>query len=150
MTTSIKEKKAVILLSGGLDSTTILALALRDNDEAICVQADYGQKHIRERESAALIVREYQSRGKRVKLIPIELPRIFGGAGSTLIDPYIQQPHMTYKEIAESEGPSPTVVPFRNANLLSAATTIAIVENAQQVYADMHAEDARNFAYPDC
>jgi 7-cyano-7-deazaguanine synthase len=57
---------------------------------------------------------------------------------------------MTYKEIAEVEGPSPTYVPFRNAILLSMATAIALTAGAEEVFIGVHAEDARNWAYPDC
>ena len=141
--------KAVCLLSGGMDSAVAFALALQENDEVGAVSALYGQKHARELEHAIKIVSHYRGLGaSNIGHQVVELPQIFGGAGSTLIDPELKQPHMTYKEIAESEGPSPTVVPFRNANLLSIATTIAIREGATLVYAGMHAEDARNWAYP--
>jgi len=137
--------KAVVLLSGGVDSSTILALALRENDNAVGLTFSYGQKHSLEIQSANEIAEFY---GVRHKVI--ELPRIFGGAGSTLIDEGLEQPHMTYAEIGEAEGPSPTVVPFRNANFISMATTIAVVEEAQCVYIAAHGEDAHNWAYPDC
>jgi 7-cyano-7-deazaguanine synthase len=59
-------------------------------------------------------------------------------------------PHLTYKEIAEGEGVSPTYVPFRNGNLLSTAASLALVEGAGAIYFGAHAEDARGWAYPDC
>ena len=142
--------KAVVLLSGGLDSAVCLAMALEENDSVIAVNASYGQKHIKERQSAIAICNYYFDKGRDISLKILNLPDIFKGAGSTLTDPGLEQPHLTYSELAESQGPSPTVVPFRNANLLSVATTIAVVNKAQLVYAGMHAEDARNWAYPDC
>jgi 7-cyano-7-deazaguanine synthase len=137
--------KAVVLLSGGVDSATELALALQQNDTAIALTCYYGQKHSIEIQCAANIARHYN-----VEHRIVEVPRIFGGAGSTLIDDGLDQPHLTYEEIGEEEGPSPTVVPFRNANLIAIATTVAVVENAQFVYVAAHAEDAHNWAYPDC
>lgn len=137
--------KAVVLLSGGLDSSTALALALEENKDVLAVTCDYGQKHAIEIQCAAEVVEHY---GVEHRII--EMPRIFEGAGSTLIDKGFEHPHLTYKEINEEEGPSPTVVPFRNANLISAATSIAVVEGAQVVYVAAHAEDAHNWAYPDC
>jgi len=110
----------------------------------LAVSFTYGQKHAAEVESARAIAAYYDAEYKVVNL-----PHIFG-AGSTILEGGPANPHLTYKEIAEAEGPSPTVVPFRNGNLLSAAAAIAVVEGAAWIYAGMHAEDARNWAYPDC
>jgi len=79
-----------------------------------------------------------------------ELPHIFTGYGSTLVDPNLEQPELSYQEISDSFGVSPTYVPFRNGNLLSAAAALALVEGAGCIYYGAHAEDARGFAYPDC
>ena len=57
---------------------------------------------------------------------------------------------LSYEEIKNSEGPSPTYVPFRNANLLSIATAIAQIQKCDIVYFGAHADDAHNYAYPDC
>jgi len=76
---------------------------------------------------------------------------IFGGTGSTIIaDNKLNQPEMSYEDIEDSYGVSPTYVPFRNANFLSIASTHALVHGASEVWAGMHAEDAHNWAYPDC
>lgn len=141
---------AVILLSGGLDSSTLLAQVKakqslqRTIRPIIAVSFSYGQKHCAELRAAADIAAHY---GCVHRLV--ELPRIFGQE-STVLQDGPANPHLTYQQIAEAEGPSPTVVPFRNANLISQATTIAVTEGASWVYAGMHAEDARNWAYPDC
>lgn len=137
--------KAVVLLSGGLDSTTLLAQAVEDNDEILALSCFYWQKHSIELDCAFNIAQEYGVPWRRV-----DLPQVFGGAGSTLIDPDLSQPHLTYREIHETGGPSPTVVPFRNANLISVATSVAVVEKAQYIYIATHGEDAHNWAYPDC
>jgi 7-cyano-7-deazaguanine synthase len=142
--------KAVVLLSGGLDSATALALALSENDSVIAVGAYYGAKHADAEITAAQdLVAWYKENGHDLKYFFYELPDVFKGASSALMDE-VEMPKLTYREIAEGVGPSPTVVPFRNANLLSLATSVAVTNDAQWVYAGMHAEDARGFAYPDC
>jgi 7-cyano-7-deazaguanine synthase len=142
--------KAVVLLSGGIDSATVLAMALEENDEVLAVSFNYGSNHNAvERTAAERIVEWYVVGGHELVLREVELPPVFGGGKSALFSE-IPMPEMSYKEIAENVGPSPTVVPFRNANLISLATTLAVVHDAQLVYAGMHAEDARGFAYPDC
>lgn len=138
--------KAVALLSGGLDSTASMLQAIYDGyEEIIAVTCTYGSKHNkRELKSAARVARHFAMAHDI-----IDLPGIFQGANSALMGE-VDMPHMTYNEIAEAQGPSPTVVPFRNANLISIATTIAVTAGAEAVYVGMHAEDARNWAYPDC
>lgn len=138
--------KAVALLSGGLDSTTSMLQAINDGyEEIIAVTMDYGSKHnLREMVAARKIAAHHAT-----EHITVEMPDIFKGANSALMDD-TEMPHMTYGELANSVGPSPTVVPFRNANLISVATTIAVTREAEAVYVGMHAEDARHWAYPDC
>lgn len=141
--------KAVVLLSGGLDSSTLLGqLAQETTSELIAVSFIYGQRHISELKSAQWIADYYDA-----EHVLIELPNIFWGGGDSALQPgekAIPMPHQTYEEIAEGEGPSPTVVPFRNANFISMATVVAVTREAEYVYAGMHAEDARGWAYPDC
>lgn len=137
----------VLLLSGGLDSTTLLAQLVETEEDELGIGAvsfRYGQKHSIETEKAGLVAAYYGA-----EHIVVDLPEIFGRE-STILQGGPNPPHLTYKEIAEGKGPSPTVVPFRNANLISMATTIAVVRGASYVYAGMHAEDARGWAYPDC
>lgn len=139
-------KKAVVLLSGGMDSCTAMAVAKADGcGELIAVSARYGSLHQQQEVKAASDVIAWYG-GKHIY---VDLPDIFKGASSALMGES-EMPHMTYADLHEQVGPSPTVVPFRNANLLSIATTIAITHKAQYVYAGMHGEDAHNFAYPDC
>lgn len=143
-----KPRKALVLLSGGLDSTTCAVLACKEfgPENVIALTLFYGQKHAKEIEAAKTIA-DYLNLGEhRIE----QLPDIFKGAGSTLVDPNLPNPETTYEELNQSYGVSPTYVPFRNANLLSAATTIALVKEAEAVFYGAHAEDARNWAYPDC
>lgn len=137
--------KAVVLTSGGLDSATCLALASKEN-RVIAVNFNYGQKHQAEREAAKKLVDFY----KVSELVEIQMPDIFRGAGSTLTDKDKPNPEVTYAEIRDTFGVSPTYVPYRNGNLLSAATAVAMVKEADSVWFGAHAEDARNWAYPDC
>jgi 7-cyano-7-deazaguanine synthase len=136
--------KALVVLSGGIDSTTALALAIeRDNHEEVAaITFDYGQRHNAEINAAKEIAALY---GIRIFLQAIPV-----GTGGVLMQHDEEMPHLTYEEIANHEGPSPTYVPFRNACLLSQATSHAIATEYDTLYAGMHAEDAHNWAYPDC
>lgn len=136
--------KAVVLLSGGVDSTTALALALQDGRECIALSALYGQKHSVEVEQARRIATHYGVESRTLNLSP----QVFEGSGSALIDG--DMPQMTYEEIEAAEGVSPTYVPFRNGILISQAVAVALTLEAGEVWAAPHSEDARNWAYPDC
>ncbi|MCG9969921.1 7-cyano-7-deazaguanine synthase QueC [Pelotomaculum terephthalicicum JT] len=140
-------KKAIILLSGGLDSAALLAHLLEDRDsgDLISLSLIYGQKHQKEVKAAVDIARYYG-----VKHIVKEIPNIFAGAGSTLIDLDKSNPELTYQQLQDAYGVSPTYVPFRNGILLSLAAALALVEGAEEVYYGAHADDSHNYAYPDC
>lgn len=141
--------KAVVLLSGGLDSTTCLAIAAGPHgyDELLALSIYYGQSHGSEIDAAQKVAAHY---GAEHRIVVLDR-NLFIGAGSALIqEDEVPMPHLSYQEIAEGVGPSPTYVPFRNANLLSVATTIALTDKAEAVYFGAHAEDARGWAYPDC
>jgi 7-cyano-7-deazaguanine synthase len=136
--------RAVILLSGGADSTTLLAVALADDVDPVALSVDYGQKHVAELDAARAVAGHYDV----PHLIVTLPPTVFQGAGSALIDG--PMPQVTYEELEAAEGVSPTYVPFRNANLISQAVAVALTIDAGYVYAAPHAEDARGWAYPDC
>lgn len=141
-------RKSIVLLSGGLDSSTCAVLACREfgAENVIALSLFYGQKHAKELEAAKAVVDFLGIKEHRIE----KLPDIFRGGGSTLVDPDLPNPETTYEEINKAYGVSPTYVPFRNANFLSAATTIALVEGADTIFYGPHSEDARNWAYPDC
>jgi len=136
--------KALILLSGGLDSTTCAAIAVEELGQSHVrgVSFVYGQKHDKEVESAGAVAEFYNMRHEI-----IQLPNVFEGFGSTLIDGGLSNPTVPYDEL---EGVSPTYVPFRNGILASYAAAVALTRGTDYVYFGAHAEDAANWAYPDC
>jgi len=139
--------KALVLLSGGLDSTTCAALAVLSHgkENVFALSLYYGQKHKIELECAKRV-----SNFLDIKHEVLQLPPIFGGAGSTLVEGGPKNPERSYQQISDEGGISPTYVPFRNGNLLSAATALALAKECDYIYYGAHAEDARNWAYPDC
>ncbi|MDR3270173.1 MAG: 7-cyano-7-deazaguanine synthase QueC [Peptococcaceae bacterium] len=142
------KSKSLVLLSGGLDSATCAMLACRDvgAEHVLALTLFYGQKHAKEIEAAQKIVARLGIREHRME----QLPNIFTGGGSTLMDPDRPNPRTTYEALLQSEGVSPAYVPFRNANFLSVATAVALVHEADTIYFGAHAGDARRWAYPDC
>jgi 7-cyano-7-deazaguanine synthase len=134
--------KALVLLSGGIDSTTCAAIAFEEHDEVQGVSFIYGQKHDREVWAAREVAEHYD-----MKHEIIQLPNVFKGSGSTLIDVDKPNPECSYDEIT---GVSPTYVPFRNGILTSYAAAVALTKQCDFVYFGAHSEDAANWAYPDC
>lgn len=138
--------KALVLLSGGLDSTTCATLAVRDfgAENVHGVSFGYGQKHYVRETRASIMVAEKLGLASWDR---VHIPNVFAGSGSTLIDRNLETPEVSYDEI---KGVSPTYVPFRNGILASYATAIALTKACDFVYFGAHSEDAANWAYPDC
>lgn len=135
--------KAFALLSGGLDSTVALARADEEHQRrnVVAVSVDYGQRHIKELQRAAMIASYYN--------IPHILLKIEDMPKSMLTDPNMAIPNSSYADLPE--GVSPTYVPFRNGQLLSKIAALASMHDGpSMIYAGMHAEDAERDAYPDC
>jgi len=132
--------KAICLLSGGLDSTTVLWLAKLDHDDVLAVSFDYGQRHRIELIHAALIAQEAGVRHAIIDLTTLT-PYL---AGSALTDPRIEVPEGHYAEATMAE----TIVANRNAMMLNIGAAIAIGQGARDVFAAMHAGD--HYIYPDC
>ncbi|MER6441911.1 7-cyano-7-deazaguanine synthase QueC [Streptomyces sp. NPDC001185] len=130
----------VVVLSGGLDSTTLLAHYAALGCDLLAVTVDYGQRHRREIEAARAVATHYGARHLVVDL------RGFGGLlrGSALTDAQVQVPDGHYAE----ESMRATVVPNRNAVLANVAVSVAVAERASVVALGMHAGD--HFVYPDC
>ena len=141
-------RKALVLLSGGIDSTTCAVLACREfgHENVLALSLFYGQKNAKEVEAARDVTKHLDIKDHIIQ----QLPDIFKGGGSTLVDQDRQNPETTYEELSTSQGVSPTYVPFRNANLLSVATSISLVQGVDTIFYGAHSEDARNWAYPDC
>lgn len=150
MTDAASSPSAVVLMSGGLDSTvcTMIAAETYGAINVAGISFRYGQKHTKEVDAARKISDHL---GLNRHWIADLNTFLFQGGKSALIpDDRIDMPHMTYEEIAKSQGVSPTYVPFRNGNLLSAAAAYALSIGAEVLYFGAHAEDARGWAYPDC
>lgn len=142
--------KAVVLLSGGMDSTTCMALANQMNRDIYPVSINYGQKHVRELQAANDVAEHFGVLDK-ARHFRLEPSAFVGALHSSLVAAEnLQSPQKTYEELAESVGPSSTYVPFRNGNLLSLATAHALSIGAGEIWFGAHAEDAHNWAYPDC
>lgn len=145
-----ERKKAVVLLSGGIDSTTCLAMAVQQHgpENVLALTLHYGQKHARELGSAAAVTAYYGVRHK-IK----DLRGVFGFSNSPLLANSTQEiPEGSYADTntREVDGMSKTYVPFRNGLLLSYAAAVAYSEGARYIYYGAHADDATGNAYPDC
>jgi len=141
--------KSLVLLSGGMDSVVLATLKMLKYgaENVSAVSFNYQQRHRKELKSAAAVVQELGLKEHTILTIP---PTILDGSDSVLIDTGATMPQMTYQQIAETPGVSPTYVPFRNAMFLSMATALALKNGIDEVAIATHAEDARNWAYPDC
>ena len=132
---SKQAKKAVVLLSGGLDSATTLALARAAGFECFALAVDYGQRHRSELEAARRVA---EANDAVLKIVPLDL-RAFGG--SALTDD-IDVPEQ------QTTGIPVTYVPARNTILLSLALAWAEVLEASDLYIGVNAVDYSG--YPDC
>lgn len=188
-------RRAFVLLSGGIDSTTCLHRAivdffsgggvrygmtpqsirfwkelekLKQVDWVEAISVDYGQRHRKEAEYAARTCAKFG-----IKHSVLNIRGILDGAGVMLTDADVAIPKISYDQI---KGVSPTYVPFRNGTLLSLITAHAqkwvnerigalvaapgssqdpqhcteLMRDSAGVYFGAHAEDAANWAYPDC
>lgn len=171
-------RKAYVLLSGGLDSTTCLYIAKQQADAVEAISVNYGQRHKREMDFARSTCDRFDIPHK-----VLDIEGILSGRGVMLSDASVEIPNISYADI---KGVSPTYVPFRNGTLLSLITAQAqkwvndeinsLAEhilrtefNAREeykqnakfkatdelrdsvgIYFGAHADDAANFAYPDC
>ena len=143
--------KAMVLASGGLDSTTALALAVdkHGKDNVIALTISYGQKHDKEIQSAIKVAEYYG-----VEHLFLDLTKIFQYSDCSLLKHSDEAiPEKSYAEqIEETKGDTPvsTYVPFRNGLFLSSAASIAISKECNVIYYGVHSDDAAGFAYPDC
>lgn len=130
-------KKAVVLLSGGLDSATTLALAVKEGLECRTLSLDYGQRHRSELDAAAKVSQALGAVEHRVAKLDLT---VFGG--SALTDSSIAVPTVA------GEGIPITYVPARNTIMLSLALAWAEVLEAQDIFIGANAVDYSG--YPDC
>ncbi|MBM4367802.1 MAG: 7-cyano-7-deazaguanine synthase QueC [Deltaproteobacteria bacterium] len=136
-------KSAVVLLSGGLDSTTCLAVALDRGFEVTALSFDYNQRHRVELEAARRVLEHYGV--KRHFVFNVGLFREIGG--SALTDPSLAVPQ--HRSAAEmGEGIPITYVPARNLVFLSYALGVAETVGAEDLFIGVNAVDYSG--YPDC
>lgn len=133
----LANKKAIVLLSGGLDSATVLAIALNQGYECSTLSFDYGQRHHAELEAAAKI--STSSGAVSHKVICFDMGAI---GGSALTDLNIDVPELP------TEGIPVTYVPARNTVFLSFALGFAEVLEAAAIFVGVNAVDYSG--YPDC
>jgi len=141
MTSPARAKPAVVLLSGGLDSTTVLALAQRQGFHVHALSFRYGQRHEREVEAARRIAARHGVRSHTV--VEIDL-RAFGGSALTG-DGEVPRDRPVD---AMGAGIPATYVPARNTIFLSYALACAEVRGAADVFIGVNALDYSG--YPDC
>jgi 7-cyano-7-deazaguanine synthase len=152
--------RAFVLLSGGIDSATALYRAHNEHMRVTAISIDYGQRHKREITSAAALAQAIHAQH-----YVHELGDLLAGKDVMLTDRNVDIPKVSYDDI---KGISPTYVPFRNGTMLAvlAAQAMKYVNHVQTItgvsaddpnlkdlvtlYFGAHAEDAKNWAYPDC
>ena len=142
--------EALVLFSGGVDSTTCLAMAVDKygRDKVIALSISYGQKHIKEIEASNKIAEYYG-----VEHIYLDLAEIFKHSDcSLLIHSDKDIPKDTYdKQLKETNGlPVSTYVPFRNGLFISSAASIALARGCSVIYYGAHTDDSAGNVYPDC
>ncbi len=130
-------KKAVVLLSGGLDSATVLAIARSQGFACYCLSLDYHQRHVAELKAAEKIAKALGAVAHRTAQLDLSM---FGG--SALTDSGIDVPQ------APTEGIPVTYVPARNTIMLSLALAWAEVLDARDIFIGVNALDYSG--YPDC
>ena len=132
------QKKAIILLSGGLDSITVLAQAIQNGYQCYALSFDYGQKHSAELNAAKKIAQHYKVVEHRV----INLGGLGAMGGSALTDTDISVPE------GQQEGIPVTYVPARNTVFLSFSLGWAEVLGLHDIFIGVNAVDYSG--YPDC
>ena len=146
-------KKALVLSSGGVDSTTCVGIAVKDvgSENVSTVSVFYGQKHNKELECAEKVAEFYN-----VKHYVLDLSNVLQYSNCSLMKNSTEEiPMMSYADQIKKngEGKVSTYVPFRNGLMLSAVAALAqsIYPNDDvDIYLGAHADDAAGRAYADC
>ena len=143
--------KALVLSSGGVDSTTALGMAIvkYGKENVIALSISYGQKHDKEIQAASAVAKYYG-----VEQLFLDLSLIFSYSNCSLLKQSTEEiPEESYSEQIKATGgnkPVSTYVPFRNGLFLSSAASIALSKGCGVIYYGAHADDAAGCAYPDC
>jgi 7-cyano-7-deazaguanine synthase len=142
--------KALVLVSGGVDSTTCLGMAVKEygSENVVGLSIFYGQRHDKEIKAADAVCEHYN-----VEHITLDLSTMFQFSDCTLLQHSDGEiPEESYAEqLAKTDGkPVSTYVPFRNGLFLSSASAIALSKGCSKIYYGAHSDDAAGNAYPDC
>ena len=139
ITKGIQNEKCIIILSGGMDSTTLLYGLVKNRAKVIALSFNYGQKHKKELEMAMINCKKLG-----VPQIILDLNVLNQVADSALTRDYINIPEGYYTD----DNMKQTVVPNRNMVMLSLATSFAISNGAKYLFYGAHSGD--HHIYPDC
>src|SRR5579875_872863 len=136
--------KAVAIVSGGMDSVTLAHFLKKRTPgyDLHLLSFDYGQRHAKELNFAQACAEDLEAKWDVIDLSHIR--SLLAQSGSVLVDPSSEVPEGHYA----AESMKATVVPNRNAIMLSIATGVAVAEGADIVATGVHAGD--HFIYPDC
>jgi len=137
---NIAKKKAIVLLSGGLDSPTVAFMAREKGYDVSCLIFDYGQRHRREIESAKKIA---EREGFPFEVLEFRMP----WGGSSLLDKQIKIPRKRDLKAIKNKIPS-TYVPARNTIFIAFGVSYAEAIGAEAVFIGANAIDFSG--YPDC
>jgi len=147
----VNKKRAVVLLSGGIDSSTTLALAKSEGHELYAITFDYNQRHKRELQSARMVAEALSV--KKHLIIAFDLREIGGSALTSGLDVPKKNFHIQTNALKNDDARQPllipvTYVPARNTIFLSFALSWAEVIEAEIIYIGANAIDYSG--YPDC
>lgn len=139
--------KILVLFSGGLDSATCLAKAVREygKENVIALSVFYGQKHIKELDSVDKIVKHYA-----VEHLSLNLAAIYEHSDSALLTGRSEIEKGTYENQLKNSSVISTYIPFRNGLFISAAAGVALSKNCDEIWFGAHRDDAASSVYPDC
>ena len=142
--------KVIVLYSGGVDSTTLLSMAIGEHgkENVLALSILYGQKHEKELEAAKKAAEYYG-----VEQVFLDLGAIFLHSDSSLLSHSKKQvPSGSYEEQKQEEAGATvsTYVPFRNGLFLATAASVALSKDCEILYYGAHRDDAVGGAYPDC
>ncbi len=142
--------KAMVLSSGGIDSSTCLGLAVEKygNENVVALSVYYGQKHKKELEASEKVAAFY-----KVEHVLLDLSKVFQYSDCSLLSHSEEEiPMETYAEQLKKTDGSPvsTYVPFRNGLFLAGAASVALSKGCGVLYYGAHSDDAAGNAYPDC
>lgn len=148
----LKKDSALVVLSGGQDSTTCLGLALdRHEGPVSCVTFDYGQRHKIEIDAAKTVVDFFSLRtNRKIEHTIVHIPPSFLRSASPLTSNSALPEYETYEKMVAEVGftVEKTFVPMRNTMFLTLAFNIAVASRLESIYTGVSAEDNAN--YPDC